>query len=152
MRKDYFHFFRIPVWDSVTPAEELQETMTALVRTGKVSEQVTDNASTLCLVLFSTPSYAPQRCKRVDRSSKNTHPLYICVETPCCAWRVLGRCMGIEVLKFPLAASHDGLRQSTGISGPIHLSSSVCANETPNLLQCAFSITCGLLRCERGMR
>jgi aryl-alcohol dehydrogenase-like predicted oxidoreductase len=36
MRTDYVDLFWIHVWDSVTPAEELLETMTALVRTGKI--------------------------------------------------------------------------------------------------------------------
>jgi aryl-alcohol dehydrogenase-like predicted oxidoreductase len=36
MRTDYVDLFWIHVWDSVTPAEELLETMTALVRAGKI--------------------------------------------------------------------------------------------------------------------
>lgn len=36
MRTDYVDLFWIHVWDSVTPAEELLETMTALVRVGKI--------------------------------------------------------------------------------------------------------------------
>ena len=36
LRTDYVDLFWIHVWDSVTPAEELLETMTALVRAGKI--------------------------------------------------------------------------------------------------------------------
>lgn len=36
LRTDFIDLFWIHVWDSVTPAEELLETMTALVRSGKV--------------------------------------------------------------------------------------------------------------------
>ena len=36
MRTDYVDLFWIHVWDSVTPAEELLETMAALVRAGKI--------------------------------------------------------------------------------------------------------------------
>ena len=36
LRTDYVDLFWLHVWDSVTPAEELLETMTALVRAGKV--------------------------------------------------------------------------------------------------------------------
>ena len=36
LRTDYIDLFWIHVWDSVTPAEELLETMTALVRAGKI--------------------------------------------------------------------------------------------------------------------
>ncbi|AXC11217.1 Oxidoreductase [Acidisarcina polymorpha] len=36
LRTDYVDLFWIHVWDSVTPAEELLETMTALVRSGKI--------------------------------------------------------------------------------------------------------------------
>ena len=36
MRTDYVDLFWIHVWDSVTPAEELLETMTAFVRVGKI--------------------------------------------------------------------------------------------------------------------
>ncbi len=36
LQTDYIDLFWIHVWDSVTPAEELLETMTTLVRTGKV--------------------------------------------------------------------------------------------------------------------
>lgn len=36
LRTDYIDLYWIHVWDSVTPAEELLETMTALVRSGKI--------------------------------------------------------------------------------------------------------------------
>ncbi len=36
LRTDYVDLFWVHVWDSVTPAEELLETMTALVRSGKI--------------------------------------------------------------------------------------------------------------------
>ena len=36
LRTDYIDLFWIHVWDSVTPAEELLETMTALVRAGRI--------------------------------------------------------------------------------------------------------------------
>lgn len=36
LRTDYVDVFWLHVWDSVTPAEELLETMTALVRSGKI--------------------------------------------------------------------------------------------------------------------
>ncbi|CAM8665057.1 Tas Predicted oxidoreductases (related to aryl-alcohol dehydrogenases) [Comamonadaceae bacterium] len=36
LRTDYIDLYWVHVWDSVTPAEELLETMTALVRTGKI--------------------------------------------------------------------------------------------------------------------
>jgi aryl-alcohol dehydrogenase-like predicted oxidoreductase len=36
LRTDYIDLYWVHVWDSVTPAEELLETMTALVRVGKV--------------------------------------------------------------------------------------------------------------------
>lgn len=36
LKTDYVDLFWIHVWDSVTPAEELLETMTALVRSGKI--------------------------------------------------------------------------------------------------------------------
>ena len=36
LRTDYVDMFWIHVWDSVTPAEELLETMTGLVRSGKI--------------------------------------------------------------------------------------------------------------------
>ncbi len=36
LRTDYIDLYWVHVWDSVTPAEELLETMTALVRSGKI--------------------------------------------------------------------------------------------------------------------
>ena len=36
LRTDYVDLFWIHVWDSVTPAEELLETMNALIRSGKI--------------------------------------------------------------------------------------------------------------------
>jgi aryl-alcohol dehydrogenase-like predicted oxidoreductase len=36
LQTDYIDLYWVHVWDSVTPAEELLETMTALVRTGKI--------------------------------------------------------------------------------------------------------------------
>jgi aryl-alcohol dehydrogenase-like predicted oxidoreductase len=36
LRTDFIDLYWVHVWDSVTPAEELLETMTALVRTGKI--------------------------------------------------------------------------------------------------------------------
>ena len=36
LQTDYIDLYWVPVWDSVTPAEELLETMAALVRTGKL--------------------------------------------------------------------------------------------------------------------
>lgn len=36
LKTDYIDMFWVHVWDSVTPAEELLETMTALVRSGKI--------------------------------------------------------------------------------------------------------------------
>ena len=44
LRTDYVDLYWLHVWDSVTPAEELLETMTALVRSGKVRYWGVSNA------------------------------------------------------------------------------------------------------------
>ncbi len=44
LRTDYIDLFWVHVWDSVTPAEELLETMTTLVRAGKIRYWAMSNA------------------------------------------------------------------------------------------------------------
>ena len=54
LRTDYVDLFWIHVWDSVTPAEELLETMTALVRAGKVRYWGMSNAPAWYIAKLST--------------------------------------------------------------------------------------------------
>jgi aryl-alcohol dehydrogenase-like predicted oxidoreductase len=54
LRTDYVDLFWLHVWDSVTPAEELLETMTALVRVGKIRYWGMSNAPAWYVAKLST--------------------------------------------------------------------------------------------------